>query len=157
VIARGAWPDKELVHLRHVLTSFPSTPGKAALIVGVLADSKLLTDHAQALRSASGQDQTTMLCEAQAMINLLEGQTGPDAKATTPACAARLTSGQGDGYGMLGVTQAGSAAPTGGYVPGALSHTSLAATVAEASEATKTHAQLVEAALGNIQTWDTIL
>ena len=42
-------------------------------------------------------------------------------------------------------------------MPGALAHTSLAATVPQASDETKTHAQLVEAALGNVQTWDTIL
>lgn len=157
VIARGAWPEKELVHLRHVLTAFPATPSQTGLITGVIADSKLLNDHAQALRAASGRDQATMLCETQAMINLLEGQTGPDAQATSPACAARLSAGPGDGYGLLGVPASGGAEAKGGYIPGALSHTSLAATVTDASAELKTHAQLVEAALGNVQTWDTIL
>ena len=87
VIARGAWPDSELTHLRHVLSGFPATPGKTALITGVLTDAKLLNDHAKALQAASGQDQATMLCEAQAMINLLEGSQGPDAKAISSACS----------------------------------------------------------------------
>jgi serine/threonine protein kinase len=158
VIARGAWPDKELVHLRHVLTAFPTTPGKMALIGGVLTQSKLLNDHAQALQTAAGHDQATMLCEAQTMINLLEGQQGPEYHALTTACAARITAGQSDGYGLLGVTVSSPNGPTKtGYLPNALSHASLAATVPDASDETKTHAQLVEAAVGNIQTWDTIL
>jgi hypothetical protein len=157
VIARGAWPDKALVHLRHVLTAFPSTPGKTALIAGVVTQSKLLDDHAKALQTAAGHDQAAMLCETQAMLNLLEGQQGPEYHALTSACAARVAAGQGDGYGLLGPAQASGTEANGGYLPGALSHTSLATTVPDASTETKTHAQLVEAALGNIQTWDTIL
>jgi hypothetical protein len=157
VIVRGAWPEKALVHLRHVLAVFPATPGKVGLITGAVTLSKLLSDHAQALSSAGGRDQATMLCEAQAMINLLEGQQGPEYRAIAPACAARLTAGQGDGYGLLGAVPAGGTDVKGGYVRGALEHTSLAATIPEASAATKTHAQPVEAALGNVQTWDTIL
>ncbi len=105
VIARGAWPDKALVHLRHVLTAFPSTPGKTALIGGVLTQSKLLNDHAKALQTAAGHDQVTMLCEAQTMINLVEGGQGPEYHAPTATCAARATAGQGDGYGLLGPAQ----------------------------------------------------
>jgi serine/threonine protein kinase len=158
VTARGAWPDKELVHLRHVLTAFPTTPGKTALIGGVLTQSKLLSDHAKALQAAVGHDQATMLCETQTMINLVEGGQGPDYHALTATCAARVAAGQGDGYGLLGVTLNGPNGPTKtGYLPNALSHASLAATVPDASDETKTHAQLVEAAVGNIQTWDTIL
>jgi serine/threonine protein kinase len=157
VIARSSWPEKSLVHLRHVLSSFPATPGKVALIAGVITDSKLLSDHAKALQTAAGHDQATMLCETQAMINLLEGQQGPEYQAITPACAARLTGGQGDGYGLLGATPPGATEVKGGYVPGALEHTSLGATIPEASAQTKTHAQQVEATLGNVQTWDTIL
>jgi serine/threonine protein kinase len=157
VVVRGAWPEKALVHLRHVLASFPATPGKGGLISGVIAQSKLLADHGQALRSASGRDQATMLCETQALINLLEGQKGPEYQAITPSCAARLTSGQGDGYGLLDATTASGSEEKSGYVPGALSHTSLAVTVSDASAPMRAHAPSVEAALGNIQTWDTIL
>jgi serine/threonine protein kinase len=155
VIARGAWPDAVLTHLRHVLTSFPSTPAKLALITGALTQSKLLSDHAQALRAAVGHDQTTMLCETQVMINLLEGQQGPEYQALTPACAARVALGQGDGYGLLGASPSGQYGSDvkGGYIPGALEHTSLAATLPSTSAETKTHAQLVETALGNMQTW----
>jgi hypothetical protein len=156
VIARGAWPDKALVHLRHVLTAFPSTPGKTSLIGGVLTQSKLLNDHAKALQTAAGHDQATMLCETQAMINLIEGQQGPEYHALTPACVARVAAGQGDGYGLLGPAQTSGTEAKSGYIPGALSHTSLATTVPDASSETKSHAQLVEAALGNVQTWDTI-
>jgi hypothetical protein len=98
-----------------------------------------------------------MLCETQAMINLLEGQQGPEYHALAPACAARITAGPGDGYGLLSPAQGGGTEASSGYIPGALSHTSLATTVPDASAETKTHAQLVEAALGNVQTWDTIL
>ncbi len=157
VVVRGAWPEKALVHLRHVLASFPATPGKGGLVSGVIAQSKLLADHGQALRSASGRDQATMLCETQAMINLLEGQKGPEYQAITPSCAARLTSGQGDGYGLLDATTASATEEKSGYVPGALSHTSLAVTVSDASAPMRAHAPSVEAALGNVQTWDTIL
>jgi hypothetical protein len=157
VIARGAWPDKALVHLRHVLTAFPTTPGNTALIGGVLTQSKLLNDHAKALQTAAGHDQVTMLCEAQTMINLVEGGQGPEYHATTATCAARAAAGQGDGYGLLGPAQTSGTEAKSGYIPGALSHTSLATAVPDASSETKSHAQLVEAALGNIQTWDTIL
>ena len=157
VIARGAWPDKALVHLRHVLTAFPTTPGNTALIGGVLTQSKLLNDHARALQTAAGHDQVTMLCEAQTMINLVEGGQGPEYHAPTATCAARATAGQGDGYGLLGPAQTSGTEAKSGYIPGALSHTSLATAVPDASSETKSHAQLVEAALGNIQTWDTIL
>jgi hypothetical protein len=158
VVARGAWPVLALVHLRHVLSAYSSTPGKTALIGGVVTQSKLLNDHAKALQTAVGHDQATMLCETQAMINLLEGQQGPEYHALSSACATGMTAGQGDGYGILGASTGASGSDAkGGYLPGALSHTSLATTVPDASTETKTHAQLVEAALGNIQTWDTIL
>jgi hypothetical protein len=126
-------------------------------MAGVIVYSKLLSDHAKALQTAAGHDQATMLCEAQAMINLLEGQQGPEYQSIAPSCAARLAGGQGDGYGLLGVTPPGGTAVKGGYVPGALEHTSLGATIPEASAQTKTHAQQVEATLGDVQTWDTIL
>jgi serine/threonine protein kinase len=159
VIARAAFPDKVLVHLHHILSAFPATPGKIGLITGVVAQSKLLSDHARALQAAGAQDQVGMLCETQAMINLLEGQQGPEYQAITPACAARLTLAQGDGYGLLGArtTDSYTTDVKGGYIPGALEHTSLAATQPDASAELRANAQLVEVALGNVQTWDTIL
>jgi hypothetical protein len=157
VMLRGAWPEKSLVHLRHVLTSFPATPGRIGLVTGVLTQSKLLSDHAPALRAGSGRDQLTMLCETQVMINLLEGQKGPEYQPVTPSCAARLTVAQGDGYGLIDASSSSSATEKTGYVPGALAHTSLGATAPDASTAFRGHAPPVEAALGNVQTWDTIL
>jgi serine/threonine protein kinase len=157
VIVRGAWPDKALIHLRHVLTAYPSTPGKTALIAGVITQSKLLNDHAKALQAAAGHDQATMLCETQTMINLVEGSQGPEYHALAASCATRVAAGQGDGYGLLGPAQTSGTEANSGYIPGALSHTSLATAVPDASAETKSHAQLVEATLGNVQTWDTIL
>jgi hypothetical protein len=159
VIARGAWPDKALVHLRHVLTAYPTTPSNTALVGGVITQSKLLNDHAKALQAATGHDQTTMLCETQAMINLIEGQKGPEYHALSSVCGARLSLAQGDGYGLLGAptTDGYGSDQLGGYTPGALEHTSLATTVPDANSEIKTHAALVEAALGNVQTWDIIV
>src|SRR5262249_53995857 len=124
---------------------------------GALTQSKLLSEHAPLLRAASGRDQVTMLCETQAMINLLEGQKGPEYQTITPSCAARLTVAQGDGFGLLDTSASHGPDETSAYIPGALSHTSLGATAPDASAAFRAHAPSVEAALGNVQTWDTIL
>ena len=91
------------------------------------------------------------------MINLVEGQQGPEYHAPTATCAARAAAGQGDGYGLLGPAQRAQLRQKPAIFPARSAHASLATAVPDASSETKTHAQLVEAAVGNVQTWDTIL
>jgi len=150
VVLRGAFPPEALVHIRHVLVAFPTTPGNIGLLVGTLQQTQLLGVHAQALQKAVGDgDAATAQCEAQAMLDVLEGTQGSNYRPLSRACGALVTASMGDGFGLLVSKAEGS-----GYIAGALDHTALLTAQPDTTAQIRAAAPPVVAALNTVQAWE---
>lgn len=161
VVLRGHFPPISFVHIQHLLVSFPSTPGKIGLLVGVVTQTHLLVPHAQALVSAAQSHNTAQVqCEAQALLDILEGEQGPRYQPISSGCAAADTNSQGDGFGLLGsgasygTATSGSSGDSTGYIAEATEHASLAVNQPDATPTMHSHVGFVIAALNNVRTWE---
>src|SRR5579859_555238 len=153
VILVGVFPPRAFVHIRHLLVSFPTTPGEIGLLVGMLGQTQELDAQATALQNAAAAGKTaTVRCIAQSMLDIIEGTRGAHYRPLDDVCAALNVTLVGDGFGLLG-TAAGDA--TSGYLDGATDHASLAATQPDATDGIRLHAGHVETAMSNIKGWVT--
>lgn len=159
VVLRTHIPPISFVHIQHLLLSFPSTPSKIGLLVGVVTQTHLLVPHAQALVSAVQSNNTAQVqCEAHSLIDILEGTQGPHYQPISSACAGSDTNAQGDGFGLLNATgsaASGASADTAGYIAAATEHASLAVTQPDSTPDMKAHVASVITALNNVRTWET--
>ena len=145
VLLAASFPPKAFVHIKHILFSFPTTPGKIGLLVGLLEQTRLLNAQALALQSiASSQNSAAIQCIAQSIIDISEGQQGEHFRALPTSCGASIPIG--DGFGILG---------TNGYASTAATHASLAATQSDTTTTIRLHASEVEAGTNNITDWVT--
>lgn len=157
VVLRVRFPSISFVHIQHILVSFPSTPGKIGLLVGALSQTHLLVSHAQALETASkAHNYAQVQCEAQSLINILEGAQGSRYQPLSAACSASDSNTQGDGYGLLGLAASGSYGGTGYYAE-ATEHASLAANQSDSTPDMHTHLALLLAGINDARTWATQL
>lgn len=148
VVLSGTFPPGAFTHIRHLLVAFPDTPNQQGFLVGLLQQSRLLDTQAQVLKGfVDTYRYVSARCEAQSMIDIIEGSKGPNYQPLGPDCVSRHIVEAGDGYGLLG----------DGYLAGASDHASLAAHSPDASEHIKMHAQHVEWAATNITGWLTIV
>ncbi len=148
VVLTASFPPKAFVHIQHVLVAFPATPDHVGLIVGSLRQYQLLSTQVQAL-SQEKSDPIAVRCEAQGIVNILEGKKGADYQPLAAECTAQKTISSGDGYGLLGPNADG----TGdGYISIAAAHASLAATQPDATPNIHTHAAQVQSALNSLRT-----
>lgn len=142
-----AFPPKALVHIKHLLLSFPSTPGKIGLLIGLLAQAKLLDGQAQVLQGIAADNNTfAQECVARSILDIIEGQSGAHYQPLSPDCGATTTIG--DGFGILG---------TNGYAATAATHAALAASQSDSTANIRSHASEVEAATTNITKWVTTI
>jgi serine/threonine protein kinase len=149
VMLAGSFPPKTFVHIQHVLVAFPATPNHIGLLPGVLQQFQLLTTRVQALsQAAASHDQASVQCEAQSIVNILEGAKGANYRALPARCTARHALPSGDGFGLLGPKADGTG---GGYIADATEHASLAVTQPDAPDEMRPHAAQVEAALTNVR------
>jgi signal transduction histidine kinase len=118
VLLSGAFPPKAIIHIRHLLVSFPATPGKVGLLVGLRTQTQLLVQLAQQVVDTGTHNPTLVHCLIRSQLAILEGQGG----APLPTTCLRLHILQGDGFGLLPQT-AGSA---NDYLDGAIAHATLA-------------------------------
>lgn len=147
VILAGTFPPQAFVHIRHLLFSFPTTPGKIGLLVGLQDQAQLLNAQALILQSvASGQDTSVIQCAALSIIDIVEGTKGANYKPLQGWCAGRNITAIGDGFGILGNT---------GYAATAAQHASLAATRPDSTDLIRLHAGHVQIATTNIKGWVT--
>ena len=160
VILSAAFPPQAFVHIGHLLLSFPTTPGKIGLLVGVLNQTQEVAAQGSLLQNAASSGNTASVqCGAQSILDIIEGAHGPHYRPLDQSCQALNISLIGDGFGLVDMTevnQGGGA--TGsyqgtGYLDGAGDHASLAATVPDATATIKLHAQHVETAIANIKGW----
>jgi plastocyanin len=135
VILAGALPQQALVHIRHVLVSIPSTPGKIGFALGLRQETDELQRHAQFLKDAlDAGDLRLVKVHAEHINNIIKGSEASDlngdGKVQNP----------GDGFGLL---------PNGqqdGYIKGMVDHAKLAADAPDATPAIKLHAGHVQIA-----------
>lgn len=145
VVLSGVFPPQSFVHIRHLLVSFPTTPGQTALAVGVLQQTQLVDAQAKVLQSvAASQNQVAIQCAAQSLVDLLEGHQGAHFRPLGSGCDAQSIVATGDGFGLLGA---------GGYLAETAQHASNAAIAPDATSFIRTHAGHVEIAMTNIEGW----
>src|SRR5579859_599110 len=147
VILSATFPPKAFIHIRHLLFSFPITPGKIGLLVGLLGQAQLLSAQSLALQSASANHNTAAIqCDAQSIIDIIEGSQGSAYQPLSASCLSLGISAAGDGFGILG---------NSGYDVLASQHASLAATQPDSTALIRLHAGHVEIAMVNIKGWAT--
>jgi hypothetical protein len=145
IVLAASFPPKAFVHIKHLLFSFPTTPGKIGLLVGLLDQTKLLNAQALALQSiASSQKSAAIKCIAQSIVDISEGPQGQHYQPLPTACGASIPTG--DGFGILG---------TNGYAATAATHASLAATQTDTTATIRQHAGEVETGTTTITGWVT--
>ncbi|HEX6608900.1 MAG TPA: hypothetical protein VF276_18515, partial [Chloroflexia bacterium] len=147
VVLHGQLPVQAMVHISHLLVSYPDTPGQVGLEVGLRAQVNALVDHAQQLSGAQATGNlATVKQEAEAIANLIEGSKAPnygdlnkDGQITDP----------GDGFGFL---QNGT---HDGYLLGVKDHAELSAAAPDATDTVKQHAEGVAITTDNVRDWVT--
>jgi Anti-sigma-K factor rskA len=145
VLLTATFPPQAFVHIRHLLFSFPNTPGHIGLLVGLRQQAQLL--NAQALQLNNPNAQVTQ-CIAQNMLDIIEGSNGQHAQPLSQICIDNNVSQAGDGYGLLG---------SDGYIQMAATHASLASNQSDSTETIKIHAGHVQICLTNIKDWTTAM
>ena len=144
VMLSAHFPALALVHIKHLLVSFPGTPATIGLLVGLRGQTQQLYSQTQLLKS--GNDDARISCVAQNVVNLIEGSHGEQAQPLEPICASKNISAVDDGYGLLG-------SKNDGYVPASAMHASLAATQPDTTDTIRTHAQQVIDSTDNLTVW----
>ena len=149
VILAGTFPAQAFQHVQHLLGSFPGTPGKIGLLVGVLQQAHLLDIQASVLQSVSASRDTAAIgCVTQSMLDIIDGTHGAHYQPLAAKCAQRNVTVTGDGFGLLGEH---------GFVAGAEKHASLALSLKDATNVMRQHAALMDKALTNITGWLTTI
>jgi hypothetical protein len=149
VILSATFPPNAFVHIRHLLVSFPDTPGKIGLLVGLVDQAQKLSAASQLLQSIAGSGNTFAIqCAAQSIINIAEGMQGSHYHRLAGQCTSQNITEVDDGYGLLG---------TGGYIANGQAHASLAATQSDTTVSIRVHAGHVAICLGNMKGWITTI
>jgi hypothetical protein len=153
VLLSATFPPKAFVHIKHLLVSFPNTPGKIGLLVGLMDQAQKLSSASQLLQSIVGSQNTVantvaIECAAQSIIDIAEGTQGSHYQSLAGQCASQNVTQVGDGYGLLG---------TGGYISNGKAHASLAATQPDTTINIRVHARHVAICLENMNGWITTI
>ncbi len=144
----GTFPPKAFAHIEHLLVSFPDTPGKIGLLVGMLDQMRQLNTQANVLQSlTASRDTVAVGCVAQSIIDITEGVQGPHYHPLAATCALKNVTATGDGFGLLGK----------GYLLGASDHATFATEQPDATSAMRLHAGLMAIALSNVKGWVTTI
>jgi hypothetical protein len=145
VMLSAVFPPRAFVHIKHLLFSFPITPGKIGLLVGLLDQAQVLNAQSLLLQNAAANHNApAVLCASQGIIDILEGAQGSAYRLPPQSCASENSYESGDGFGILGAN---------GYVALAAAHASLAANQPDATDSIRLHAGHVEIAMANIKEW----
>lgn len=148
IVLRGTFPPDAFVHIKHLLVAFPSTPNQIGLLIGLRNQVQLLDGQALELQDGvAAQDTLAIQCRAQGIVDIIEGNQGPDYQPLQSDCISANIVETGDGFGLL---QNGNNA---GYLGGVADHATLAAQAPDATNVIKTNAQHVEICVSNIEGW----
>jgi hypothetical protein len=152
VVLSGTLPPLALIHIRHLLVRFDTTPGKIGLLVGLRNQARVLNKQAQLLQSFAGKGQHKTACAAQSIINVIEGNGGKNALPLADTCAAFNVTNVGDGFGLLNPAD-----PNAGYIVLSAEHAALAAIQSDSTPTIRMHAQRVQIATTNLKKWVTTI
>jgi len=142
-------PTHALVHIRHLLSNFPTAPGQVGLLVGLLNEMQKLNMQAGLLQNNLGNHGVQVRqCLAQSIINIIEGTGGADYRPLAGGCATQNIMETGDGFGVL---DAGPATASHGYIATAAQHAALAARQSDSTDLIRNQAKKVEASVDNIK------
>ncbi len=148
VILSGSFPVLAFQHIQHLLVSYPDTPGKVGMLIGLLQQTHELDIQASVLLSVSAShNAATIACVAQSMIDIIEGAQGAHYHPLSADCKQQNVTVTGDGFGLLGK----------GYVAGAEEHAALALSQKDATSVMHQHAALMDTALANVNGWVTTI
>lgn len=141
----GMFPPQAFAHVLHLLDSFPATPGKIGVLTGALLQTRQLNIQADVLQnSALNHNSPAIQCEAQSILDVIEGAKGPDYRALSSTCQLQDVTVKGDGFGLLG---------SGGYLSDSSEHATLAISQPDATKSMHQHAGLLAIALSNVKGW----
>jgi len=145
----GTFPAQAFSHIQHLLYSFPATPGKIGVLAGSLLQTRLLNIQVAVLQNFAYDHNTSAIqCEAQSILDIIEGAKGPDYQPISSACKLQNVTVKGDGFGLLG---------SGAYLSDAAEHATLAVSQPDATSSMHQHAGLMEIALSNVKGWMTTI
>lgn len=144
VLLSAHFPPMAGMHINHLLVSYPDTPGKVALLPGLLAQTRQLYAQSQQLRTTD--DKTAIQCLAQNMLVLLDGQSPAKPTVKSHVCASAHVPQLSINYGLLGQNN-------NGYVSTIGAHASLAATQADSTDNIRKYAQQVIFSSENLSNW----
>ena len=148
VVLTGSFPVLAFQHIQHLLVSFPETPDKIGMLMGLLQQTHLLDSQATILQSvATSRNTVAVGCIAQSMIDIIEGKAGAHYQPLPAACAGQNVTATGDGYGLLNK----------GFVANSEEHAALALSQKDATSGMRQHAALMDIALTNVSGWVTTI
>jgi serine/threonine protein kinase len=149
VILTGTFPIKSFPHVGHLLVNYPEAPGKIGLLVGVLEQTRLLNIQAAVLQNITASQNTVAIgCEAQSILDIIEGKHGPHYRQLGEVCAFQHVTTTGDGFGLQGKK---------GYLTGSTEHAGYAISQPDATSAMHVHTALMDVSLSNINRWLTTI
>jgi len=138
-------PEGGLLHVRHLLVSFPQAPDGIALIQGLDANTKLIDQAAQAMLTAhENNDRAAVRKNAESIMNVLSGGKSPDRKDWNGD--GQITD-PGDGYGFL------LNGDNLGYIQAIYSHADYAVNSPDASQNMIIHGEHVKVCAQNLAAW----
>jgi hypothetical protein len=145
VVFSSAIPMGALMHVRHVLVSINDTPGQIGLIHGLVTDTTLVDEQANAmLNSFDAGDKAAVLANAEAIVNLLVGAQSKD---HGDLDGNGEVNDPGDGYGLF----LNGESP--GYIGGVESHTHYAMESGDAPDSVLAHGEHVLISVENVEGW----
>ncbi|HEX2914421.1 MAG TPA: cupredoxin family copper-binding protein [Chloroflexia bacterium] len=145
VVYNGQLPGPSLVHIRHLLVSFATTPNKIGLEVGMRSQAQELRRQAEFLRDAyQSDDLPAVKLRAEYLVNLIEGSKGQDYGDLNKD---GKVENSGDGFGLL------KNGDQLGYLDGSKEHALLAAKADGATDDIKLHASHVAITVDNASGW----
>ncbi len=138
VVFSGAIPPEANVHIQHVTSRFPDTPGNTGLLNGAVQEEGALTEHLNLLNDSLKQGNALLAkLHLEHLYNIMNGKEG----AKDINADGRVTvAPPGDGFGLFN------------YLTNAVEHADLAAQQPDATEAIKTSAENVMTTAANAST-----
>ncbi|GCF06757.1 hypothetical protein KDI_03210 [Dictyobacter arantiisoli] len=148
VVLSATLPPLALVHIRHLLVSYPDTPHYIGLLDGLQSQAAVFYQQSQLLGIT--HNKTNIQCIARNLITIIDGKLPTTDTPNARTCNARQITQIAPDYGLLGTMN-------NGYVHMVGVHASLAATQADATDTIRHYAQQVILASDNLQGWYSIL
>jgi len=148
VVASSVFPPLALIHVRHLLVSYPDAPENEALIQGLWSSADEIDNSIIALDEAfKDDDEELFRLKTEEVINQIVGSENSgqykdwneDGEINDPS----------DGYGLL----ANGPDNENGYIPNTVSHAQFAAEAADATENIQLNSTHVVVSIENMRGW----